>query len=84
MPRKRRVKRKQQGEGPIWDWIKDKAVKGYNYVRDNRLISRGADAIAPLVPLPYQGTVSKIGKAARLAGLGEKKKRRKRKTKRKK
>lgn len=80
MPRKRRVKRKQQGEGPIWDAIKRGARSIHDFVKSNRLISRGAASLAPIAG-PYSGAISKAGNVAATLGYGRK---RKRKTKRKK
>jgi len=71
MPRRRR---RQKGEGPIWDAIKKGARSLHNFVKDNRLISRGATALAPALG-PYSGTVGNIGRIAAVAGYGKKKRR---------
>jgi hypothetical protein len=68
MPRKRRP-RKQAGTGPVWDWIKKAARNTHNFVKDNRLISRGASALAPLAG-PYSGTITRIGTTAGALGYG--------------
>ncbi len=56
-----RRKRKMKGKGPVLDWIKKAARNVHNFVKDNRLISRGATALAPLAG-PYSGTVSRCWK----------------------
>lgn len=65
MPRKRR----RQGKG-----IKDVLKKIHNFVKSNRLISRGAAAIAPLAG-PYSGVVSRVGTAAGALGYGRRRRR---------
>lgn len=77
MPRKRRVRRKQQGEGPVWDWIKKAAKDVHGFVKNNKLISRGAAALAPIAG-PYSGTVNRIGNTASALGYGRKRRRRRR------
>ena len=76
MPRKRKARRKQHGEGPVWDWIKKNAGKAHDFVKSNKLISRGASALAPLVPAAYSGTVSNIGNVASKLGYGKRQRKR--------
>lgn len=74
MPRRRRRQRGQKGEGPVLDWLKRTARKAHDFIKDNRLISRGATALAPALG-PYSGTVGNIGRIAAVAGYGKKKRR---------
>ena len=75
MPRRRRRQRGQKGEGPVWDWIKKTSRKAHDFIKDNKLISRGATALAPALG-PYSGTAANVGRIAALSGYGDKKKRR--------
>lgn len=70
MPRRRR---RQQGESPVWDWIKKAAKNFHGFVKDNKLISRGAASLAPIAG-PYSGTVNRIGNVASALGYGRRKK----------
>ena len=68
---KRRPRRKQNGTGPIKDFF----VKAHNWIKANKLISRGANTLAPIAG-PYSGTVSNIGRVAGVLGYGKPKGRR--------
>ena len=70
-PRKRRGKKRQKGEGPVLDWIKKAARSIHTFVKDNKLISRGASTLAPFAG-PYAGTVSRVGTVANTMGYGKK------------
>ena len=72
MPKKRKPKRKHQGKG-----IKEVLGKIHNFIKGNKLISRGASALAPLAG-PYSGAVSRVGSVAANLGYGRKKPRRRR------
>lgn len=72
MPKRRR---KQKGKGPVLDWIKKTARNVHNFVKDNRLISRGASALAPLAG-PYSGTISRVGTVADKLGYGNRRRKR--------
>lgn len=65
MPRKRKTRHK--GRGPAWDWIKKAARTVHDFVKDKKLISRGAAAIAPSAG-PYAGAISKAGTVAGTLG----------------
>jgi hypothetical protein len=80
MPKKRRA-RKQAGKGPVWDWIKKAAKQTHDFVKDNRLISRGAATISPFVG-PYAGTINRIGTTAGALGYGKRPKKKGRPRKR--
>lgn len=75
MPRRRRRQRGQKGEGPVLDWLKRTARKAHDFIKDNRLISRGATALAPIVPGPYSSTIANVGRTAEVLGYGKKKRR---------
>ena len=62
MPRR---KRRMKGEGPAWDWIKDKFGKLNSALKSGKYISRGAAALAPLAG-SYSGAIGNIGKVAAL------------------
>jgi hypothetical protein len=79
MPKKRRA-RKQAGKGPVWDWIKKAAKQTHDFVKDNRLISRGAATISPFAG-PYAGTINRVGNVAATMGYGRRKPRGKRRPK---
>ena len=63
---KRRPRRKQAGKGPVLDFFK----KAHNWIKANKLISRGANTLAPIAG-PYSGTVSNIGRVAGVLGYGK-------------
>ena len=69
-----------KGEGPAWDWIKDKAKKVGRFIKDKQLISKGLLAVAPLAGTFAPGVVASAG-IANAVGLGKKKRRRVRKCK---
>lgn len=69
MPRKRR----RNGKG-----IKDVLNKIHNFVKSNKLISRGASALAPIAG-PYANVVRNVGVAAGALGYGRRKRGRPRK-----
>ena len=65
MPAKRsgfRVTRRNMRGAGLWDWIK----KGWNWVKDNKILSRGGKALST-IGVPYAGTV---GNVAGALGLG--------------
>ncbi len=63
-----RRKRKMQGKGPVLDWIKKAARSAHNFIKDNRLISRGATALAPIAG-PYSSVLNRVGTVAGTAWL---------------
>lgn len=63
-----------KGKGPVLDWIKKAARDVHSFIKDNRLISRGASALAPLTG-SYSGAVGNVGRAAAVLGYGRRKKR---------
>ncbi len=77
MPRRRR---RQKGEGPVWNLIKKAARKTHDFIKDNKLISRGANALAPIAG-PYSGAVGNVGRIAAVSGYGRKKRRGRKKKK---
>ena len=76
MPRRRKTK--QRGKGPVLDWIKKAARNVHDFVKDKKLISRGAAAIAPYAG-SYGNIVRGVGTAAGSLGYGRRKKRGRRK-----
>lgn len=69
MPKKRKPKRKHQGKG-----LKEVLGKIHNFIKGNKLISRGASALAPILPGTYGSVVRGVGSAAANLGYGRKRK----------
>ena len=60
----------QKGEGPVWDAIKKGFSSINEFAKKNKLISRGAAALAPFAGSDAP-TVSRIGAAAGALGYGK-------------
>jgi hypothetical protein len=73
--RKRRYRAK--GDGRVGDWIKDKARKVGKFLKDNRVLSKGLLAVAPLTGSFAPALVASSG-IANAVGLGRTHKHRRR------
>ena len=51
------------------DWIKKTAKNVHNFIKDNKLINKGAATLAPLAG-PYSGTINRVGNVASALGYG--------------
>jgi len=74
MPRKRRGRRKQHGKGPVLDWIKRNAGKVHDFVKNNKLISKGLAAVTPFAG-SFAPLASGASAGAAALGYGRKRKR---------
>ncbi len=77
MPSKTRKRRKQQGKGPAWDWIKKAAKDVHGFVKDKKLISKGLNALASSGITPYSAGFSRAATVASNLGYGKRSKTRK-------
>lgn len=70
MPRRRR---QQRGKG-----LKDVLNKLHSIIKENKLISRGANALAPILPGQFGHYAGRIGSTAAALGYGRRRYRRRR------
>lgn len=69
-------RRRRVGRGKVWDWIKGAAGKVNKFLKDTKIISKVAPAIAGAVPGMGGKVASMIGSAASQAGYGRRRRRR--------
>ena len=65
-----RLQRRQRGRGRVWSWIKRAAGTVGRFIKDNKLISKGAAFLAPKIGGPIGTAISQAGTAAGSMGLG--------------
>ena len=72
---RRRPRKNMQGDGlsDIWKGLK----KAHNWIKKNKIISRGASALAPIAGR-FSSGVSRVGDLAAINGYGKRKRRRRR------
>ena len=73
--RPRHTRRHRVKGGSLMSWIKTKAYpwirdKAIPYIKQNKLISRGASAIANILPPEFAGIAQGISKGASAIGMG--------------
>jgi hypothetical protein len=65
-----RMSRRQAGRGRVWNWIKRAAGTVGRFIKDNKLISKGAAFLAPKIGGPIGAAIGQAGTAAGSMGLG--------------
>ena len=65
-----RMGRRQAGRGKIWSWIKRAAGSVGRFIKDNKLISKGAAFLAPKIGGQLGAALGSAGTAAGAMGLG--------------
>ena len=53
--------------GSVFGWIKDKAIP---WLKNNKIISKGANALAGILPPQYAGIARAVSTGASAIGLG--------------
>ena len=64
---KTHTRKKTRRGGSVISWIKDKAIP---WLKSNKLISRGASALAGVLPPQYAGIASAVSSGASKLGFG--------------
>lgn len=70
-----RMSRRQVGRGKVWNWIKRAAGTVGRFIKDNKLISKGAAFLAPKIGGPLGQAIGQAGTAAGSMGLGRRRRR---------
>jgi len=70
-----RMHRRQAGRGKVWNWIKKAAGTVGRFIKDNKLISKGAAFLAPKIGGPLGQVIGQAGTAAGHMGLGRRRRR---------
>ena len=65
-----RMARRQAGRGKVWNWLKKAAGTVGRFIKDNKLLSKGAAFLAPKIGGPIGAAIGQAGTAAGSMGLG--------------
>jgi hypothetical protein len=65
-----RMQRRQRGRGRVWNWIRKAAGTVGKFIKDNKLISKGAAFLAPKLGGQLGAALGTAGTAAGAMGLG--------------